>query len=466
MHELKRVIGEIPTITGLDEGKSARLVSLKLDVLINLSIVCYPDYLLDCARNGVWTLHDGENRFVANSPIGYRELLTGDSILTCAIEVARHGPVSQIPVRSVMAADPYSISRNQGHLFWKASVLMPQALKRLAMFGEHEFFAHAETVTKTGMPSPLTTSQSIQLSRLQIKNKLNKETRKLFDSDQWGLMVRSGGVTTPLRWEEFKRLIPPQDRLWADPFLVEREGRAYIFFEELTYKTRRGHINCMEIDRDGRMVSNQTVLMRPYHLSYPFIFRDRGEWYMLPETADNRTIETYRCTRFPDQWEFHKILMSDVCAVDTTLLEHAGRWWMLANIAEHGNSRWDALHLFYADNPLSDHWTPHPRNPIISDVHTARPAGGLFRRDGNLFRPSQDCSRRYGYALNINRVTTLNTTDYAEVLEDRLEPPIDSDIVATHTINFISTWTAIDTNIHGKDKKFRRLLRRAAPSSQ
>jgi hypothetical protein len=206
----------------------------------------------------------------------------------------------------------------------------------------------------------------------------------------------------------------------------------------------------MEIDQDGHVVSNQTVLERSYHLSYPFIFRDRGEWYMLPETAENRTIETYRCTRFPDQWEFHKVLMSDVHAVDTTLLEHAGRWWMFTNIAEYGNSGWDSLYLFFADHPFSDRWMPHPRNPVISDVYNARSAGGLFRRDGKLFRPSQDCSRRYGYALNINRVTTLNTIDYAEVLEERIEPPTDSDILATHTISSISNWTVIDANIHRK----------------
>jgi len=418
--------------------------------LINLSIVCYPDTLLDCARYGVWTLHDGENRFAAESHIGWRELLSRSSLLTCAIEVARGGQPAQIPLRSVMAADPYSISRNQGHLLWKAAMLLPYALKRLAMVGEQEFFARAEPVTETGAPSVPTPSQTFQLSLIQTKNKLKKEFRKRVELEQWALMVRPGGVTGPLRWDGFQRLVPPKDRLWADPFLVEREGRTYIFFEEFIYKTKLGRITCIELDQEDQAVSNQTVLERPYHLSYPFIFRDRGEWYMLPETSQNRTIETYRCIRFPDQWEFHKVLMPDVCALDTTLLEHAGRWWMFTNIGDEGGSNWDTLHLFYADSPLSDQWTPHPRNPIVFDVHTARPAGGLFRRDGHLFRPAQDCSRRYGYALNINRVTRLNTTDYAEVVEGRLAPPTDSDILATHTISFTSGWTAIDANIRRK----------------
>jgi hypothetical protein len=174
--------------------------------------------------------------------------------------------------------------------------------------------------------------------------------------------------------------------------------------------------------------------VRPYHLSYPFIFEHRGEYYMIPETAQNRTIESYRCTRFPDQWEFYKTLMPNVLAVDATLFEYALRWWMFVNIASKGGSTWDELHLFYADDPLSNIWTPHPMNPIVSDVRCARPAGRIFRREGDLLRPSQDSSLRYGYAINFNRITKLTIHEYEEELFERIEPP-NRDILAVHTYN-------------------------------
>jgi hypothetical protein len=155
---------------------------------------------------------------------------------------------------------------------------------------------------------------------------------------------------------------------------------------------------------------------------------------MIPEAAQNRAIEVYRCNRFPDQWEFHKTLMADVQAVDTTLVEYSMRWWMFVNIAHEGGSTWDELHLFYSDDPLSSNWTPHPMNPIVSDVRTARPAGRVFRRDGGLIRPSQDSSLRYGYAVNLNRITKLTIHDYEEEPIERIEPP-NEDILAVHTYN-------------------------------
>ena len=55
-------------------------------------------------------------------------------------------------------------------------------------------------------------------------------------------------------------------------------------------------------------------------------------------------------------------------------------------------------------NFLTNKWTPHPENPIVTDIRTARPGGKIFIQDGKIYRPSQDCSIRYGRALNMNQI--------------------------------------------------------------
>ena len=45
-------------------------------------------------------------------------------------------------------------------------------------------------------------------------------------------------------------------------------------------------------------------LERPSHLSYPFVFWDQGDWYMLPETAGTRSVELLRARDFPRRWEW------------------------------------------------------------------------------------------------------------------------------------------------------------------
>ncbi len=56
---------------------------------------------------------------------------------------------------------------------------------------------------------------------------------------------------------------------------------------------------------------------------------------MMPETAENKTIEVYRCVEFPYRWELAVTLMTNVNAVDATLVEHENRWWLFVNICEN-----------------------------------------------------------------------------------------------------------------------------------
>ena len=254
-----------------------------------------------------------------------------------------------------------------------------------------------------------------------------------------------------LEWSAFKPHLPPPDRYWADPFVLTRAGLHYVFVEEKIYQTKRGHIACLLLDTYGNLLSNETVLERPYHLSYPFLFEYKGQLYMLPESAQNRSLDVYRCTHFPGRWEFVQTLMQDVYAVDATLLEHAGKWWLFMNMKqEEGSSSLDRLFLYYADNPVTTDWTPHPLNPVVVDIRRARPAGCIYSQQGKLIRPSQDSSVRYGYALNFNRITKLSDTEYEEVSETRFEPPAGKHILATHTFNRTEKITVLDAVIRRK----------------
>ena len=164
---------------------------------------------------------------------------------------------------------------------------------------------------------------------------------------------------------------------------------------------------------------------------------------MTPECAQLGRIEAFRCVRFPDKWELHGVLMDGVRAFDPTLIEHEGRWWMFVTIQEGGNSTDDELHLFHALNPF-DEWTPHPLNPINVDVRSARPAGALFRENGELFRPAQDCSVRYGYALSIQRILRMTVEDYQEEEVRRILPDWARNISGTHTVNKAAGVTVYD----------------------
>lgn len=238
-------------------------------------------------------------------------------------------------------------------------------------------------------------------------------------------------------------LVPPRDHDWADPFIVNHEGRSFIFFEDLPYAVGRAHIAAVEVLGEGRTGEPQIVLSRPYHLSYPFVFDWEGELYMIPESADNHSIELYRCEQFPHRWSLYKVLLENVRAYDSTLLHEDGRWWLFANVAEGEADPSEELHLYWSTS-LEGPWVPHCANPVLSDVRQARGAGPLFRRDGNLYRPSQDCAADYGSAVSINRIDLLDTSSYRETPVGRIEPDRRAGMRCLHTFGTAGRLRVVD----------------------
>ena len=252
---------------------------------------------------------------------------------------------------------------------------------------------------------------------------------------QWIVLVASCIREERPFWSNFTPIFPPPDRIWADPFVWVYKNNYYIFVEELLYETNRGRIACLALDKQLKLKANYVVLERPYHLSYPFLFKYDNQLYMLPETKGNSTIELYRCSDFPSKWKHVETLLSDINAVDSTILHANGKWWLFTCKADAKKSGSEALYLYFADQPISNEWISHPQNPIVRDMKFARPAGQIFVKDGNLIRPCQDCSVRYGYAMNFCRITSLTESDYGEIHEWTIKPPARTNILAAHTLN-------------------------------
>ena len=278
---------------------------------------------------------------------------------------------------------------------------------------------------------------------------IRRRLRDLVFYRQWFLML-GAGEELGAQFSGFRGVVPPPHTSWADPFVVHRDGAHYLFVEEIPPRTRRGHISFMQVDGDLRCTRPVTVLERPYHLSYPFVFEWEGDIYMVPESAAAGRIDAYRCTGFPDRWCLHACLMPDVRAVDATLVPHQGRWWLFTGMPLRRNgSANEALFLFHSEQPLSTTWTPHPQNPIVHDARRARPAGRIFEREGTLYRPSQDCSGRYGAGLRISRITHLDEREYAEQEVRFVEPGWDPHVGGVHTLNRAGGLTAIDAKWRG-----------------
>jgi hypothetical protein len=229
----------------------------------------------------------------------------------------------------------------------------------------------------------------------------------------------------------------------ADPMLLTYEETTYLFFEEMDHSSGLGSLGCVTVGDDGSLSEPVTVMKRPTHLSYPFVFVHQGEVFMIPETSADRRIELWRAVELPDRWELSAVLIDGVDAVDATVKfdEDQQLWWMFVSVAEPGGSTFDTLSIYFSQE-LASGWTAHPLNPVKLDPTSSRPAGPIREEDGHWLRPAQDCSRGYGGALAWCRITDLSPHTFHEEVVTRWSPP--SGYRGLHTYTRTDNWEAID----------------------
>ena len=443
------IVSAVPHKRLCSEGKA----NVDLDVAFAIGTI--DDRTLDgLARHGVWRFHFTGGEALA----GFREVARGEPLTASALKfrLSANAP-ARIAYQSWSRTYSLSAARNREQLLAKTAEFALRALGELHRSGP-AWLEQCKAENRGQSPISSDSGYSGYRALTPIfrigARILQRSLQKALNVEQWFLAYRFADARSPRFGDPraippdlrgYVRLMPPKDRYWADPFALEKNGRYFVFFEELPFKTGRAHISMMEIDRaSGQASPPVRVLERDYHLSYPFLIEHEGQLYMIPETAQRGTVEAYRCIDFPLRWKLERVLMSGVRCVDATFHRAADRFWMFANAAASGSRMFDdELHLFHSDRLLGD-WQPHPRNPVKSDARCARPAGQLYWKEGVLYRPAQICAPLYGSGLSINRVVRLTPREYIERQVERILPAGEAGLLGVHTVNRAGDLTVID----------------------
>lgn len=418
----------------------ARIRDKRLDVLIRFGFNILRGEILTASKYGVWSYHHGDGDYYRGGPAYFWEVREGNPISGAMLQVLTEElDAGKVLCKGLFATYPgISLARNCVQPYWGATTFLIQKLYELHRYGwehiERTAIPAAPYLGKKQIYRAPTNSEMVRWLAPVLTGKALRRLVRRSTVKHWRLAIRYGASLRPGSGETpdlrgFRWVESPKDRFYADPFLLAEGGRTWVFFEDLDYVTGLGRISCAEVE-EGGLGNPVAVLERPYHLSYPCIFRDGGALYMIPETGSNSTVELYRCLRFPDQWELEKELFQGK-AVDTTLWVDGGLYWFFVTLQEprgFGTQLW----LFYAST-LTGEWTRHPASPISTDVRYSRGAGAIFRDNGKLYRPSQDCSKHYGYSITFNEIAVLDRNQYQEKPCATISPDWAPGLVGTHT---------------------------------
>lgn len=195
----------------------------------------------------------------------------------------------------------------------------------------------------------------------------------------------------------------------ADPFFYREDDRWYMFFEVLHEGEGDwlGDI-ALATSSDGLHWKYESLVIdEDFHLSYPYVFKENDEYYIIPESRQDKSIRLYKASNFPTEWKLDEVLIQGNYA-DPSLIYYNNKYWIFAVEDD------DKLVVFHADS-LHGEWKEHDLNPLISNnMHITRPSGRLIEHEGKIIRFTQDIYPVYGSQVRAFIIDTLDENNYSE----------------------------------------------------
>ena len=233
--------------------------------------------------------------------------------------------------------------------------------------------------------------------------------------NQWFISIKKNDRDL-FNLDGLKHNYPPEGKYWADPFLYQRDGKDYVFYELYDYE--KGVIAYSEINEDMSFSEPTIVLELPHHISYPSLFEDGGELYMVPECGASKTIDLF------------KGLLTQFNLV-------AYRYWLFTTAQPQLKHN---LVVYTSESLLGD-W----QLLISQEVENSRSGGKIFDYGGKLIRTVQDGIGGYGSGIIFKSMTIdLENLIFEENILSRINPDWHDEIFGTHHFDFNDKYVVID----------------------
>lgn len=270
--------------------------------------------------------------------------------------------------------------------------------------------------------------------------------RKLFYFDEWLI----GIAEIPMSLINQKQIIDNYQVLWlenpsklkfrADPFLIKINSQSYIIFEEYCQIKKRGIIAIAEL-RNQKLINQKTLIDDHKHLSYPFIFQEAENIFIICESYKSKKTYLYQLDSQVLEVKIVREIFANFGAIDPTILRFDNKYWLFYSKSNNPNRD---LYLGFT-NSLSNQFIQHPQSPIKICQKSSRSAGPIAKIDGKLYRPSQNCENFYGENITINKINLLDEKVFIEefcstILPSKKYPKI----TGIHTISFTDNGAIID----------------------
>ena len=420
--------------------KDSKIVkSYQLDVILRHEFNIIRGEILNSAKYGIWSFHHGDNSINRGGPPGFWEIILGESTIGVTLQQLTPELDGGLIIDKAYYNKHWSFVKSKSTVFEASVTLLLKNLNLLKVedYNPKKSLVYFNPLYKN--PKFKEIIKYILMFYSKIGTKIYIEINSLIFGVRyscWTILVGKGNFlnSSLFRLKEVKM---PRNVFWADPFIFNHKGENYIFFENYSYKTKIGKISCGKINGD-QLEEISDVLNLGYHISYPFIFEDEGEIYLMPETSVMKRLEIYKCIKFPNVWELYTTAFEGEIVADAHIYkDDNNQKWLFINKADNVNcSLNDELYIYKINNLNLNDIEGHRQNPVIINSKTARNGGSIFKYENDLYRPSQaNIDGVYGRGLNINKIQKLTINEYIEKKVITAYPNFKKNLISMHHLD-------------------------------
>lgn len=404
-------------------GDLQKIAAHKPDVILRFGFRILKGGILTLARFGVWSYHHSDPDRYRGGPPFFYEILHRDPISGAVLQKINNQIDSgTVLCKGAFKTSLHSYRETANNVLYGSAVYVNKVVNELV------------TGNTTKIDQPPLQNKHLQVNKIpenvkfitfcarMLTERLNFHFTESVLADYWNVgtadltpeKVVKSGLISDVKWLPEQR----DSSYIADPFPVFTYNETKVYCEKYIYKQSKGCIAEVDI-KSG---NSRSVLSSEHHYSYPFLLRDNGNLYMLPECISSNRLMLYRYNEKTVTWVKHSVLIEGQQIVDPTILQFNGLWWLFCTIG--GSYSNVQLHIYHASE-LTGPYTQHICNPVKTNVSSVRPAGPFFNVENELYRPAQDCSQTYGGAIVVNRVEKLSVDEYVETPVQRIVPQPD-----------------------------------------
>ncbi|HCL6754467.1 glucosamine inositolphosphorylceramide transferase family protein [Citrobacter freundii] len=283
-----------------------------------------------------------------------------------------------------------------------------------------------------------------------MQAKIKRIINMLFYHESWDIMIiKDHGThlfpdnTLEILNKSAAQQLKKKYTFQADPFLIEKDDKLYVFYEAFSFRNSKGTLRCRILDRELTEIDD--VKLEGFddlrcHLSFPFLININNQLFMIPESSERKEVLLFQSVEFPARWKKIKVLLSDTEVTDNIFLSINETCYLLSTTM-------DNKIIIHSAEHLHGQWQRITPTLKVSNHHH-RGAGTPYHVDNKMYFLTQECTpETYGKSIYIKELVTLNDINFDENLIEQINSSINhSDGV--HTLNFSNNYIAYDTKIN------------------